>query len=67
MMDRNTFELFYSYAVDGSRNKSVRLSLLNKDENEFFQFLKSLDINNRLEQKKISQVYTDNCLKRIII
>ncbi|MFH6995565.1 Wadjet anti-phage system protein JetD domain-containing protein [Flavobacterium sp. FlaQc-48] len=67
MMDRQTFDLFHTYAVDGSRNKSESLSLLTNDENDLFQFLKSLNKNNRLEQEKIPQVYVDNCLKNGMI
>ena len=63
MMDRRTFDLFHAYAVDGSRNNSVSLNLLTKDENELFQFLKALDKNNRLEQEKIPQAYVDKYLK----
>lgn len=66
MMDRQTLDLFHIYAVDGSRNKSENLSLLTKDENELFQFLKALDKNNRLEQEKIPQVHVDNCLTSCI-
>lgn len=67
MMDRHTFDLFHAYAVNGSRNKSESLSLLTKDENELFQFLKALDKNNRLEQEKIPQIYVDNYLKNCMI
>jgi hypothetical protein len=63
MMDRNTFDQFHIYAVDGSRNTSESLSLLTKEENELFQFLKTLDKKNRLEQEKIPQVYVDECLQ----
>jgi hypothetical protein len=67
MMDRKTFDLFHVYTVDGSRNKSENLSLLTKDENELFQFLKSSDGNNRLEQEKIPQLYVNSCLKDSIL
>jgi hypothetical protein len=66
MMDRNTYNLFQNYAVDGSRNKSEILNLLTKEEFELFRFLKSSDKNNRLEQEKISQAYVDSYLKNII-
>lgn len=66
MMDRETFNAFRIYAVNGSRNKSESLPLLTKDENELFQYLKELDKNNRLEQEKISQIYADACLKKNI-
>ncbi|PUZ23814.1 hypothetical protein GA0116948_108124 [Chitinophaga costaii] len=66
MMDRTTYETFNIYAVSGSRNKSQNLNLLTKDENDLFQYLKTLDSNNRLEQEKISQVYADNCLKSAV-
>jgi hypothetical protein len=65
MMDRNTYDLFQSYAVNGSRNKSENLHLLTREENELFRFLKSADKNNRLEQEKISQVYVNSYLENI--
>ncbi|WP_159468848.1 Wadjet anti-phage system protein JetD domain-containing protein [Dyadobacter sp. 3J3] len=66
MMDRETFGLFYAYAVDGVRVKSENLNLLTEEENIFFQFLKSLDSKNRLEQEKIPQIYVDNVLRNCI-
>lgn len=66
MMDMLTFEAFKMYAVNGSRNKSENLNLLTKDENDIFQYLKTLDNNNRLEQEKIPQVYADECLRTAI-
>lgn len=66
MMDRETFDAFRMYAVNGSRNKSEQLSLLTENEYELFQYLKTLDTDNRLEQEKISQPYVDDCLKGCI-
>lgn len=66
MMDKETFDAFHTYAVNGSRNKSENLSLLTDNENKLFQYLKTLDTKNRLEQEKIPQVYVDDCLKKII-
>lgn len=66
MMDRETFNAFRIYAVNGSRNKSESLPLLTEEENELFQYLKTLDKDNRLEQEEISQVYADACLKNSI-
>ncbi|UZT97529.1 DUF2220 family protein [Chryseobacterium fluminis] len=62
MMNRTTFETFQSYAVSGARNKSQNLNLLTKEENDLFQYLKTLE-KNRLEQEKIPQMYVDKCLK----
>ncbi len=66
MMDRGTFDTFRIYAVNGSRNKSENLPLLTNEESDLFQYLKTLDTNNRLEQEKIPQTYVDNCLKNSI-
>lgn len=66
MMDRETFDAFHIYAVNGSRNKSENLPLLTDSENRLYQYLKKIDTNNRLEQEKIPQTYVDNCLKKSI-
>lgn len=63
MMDWATFKTFQNYAVSGPHNQSQNLSLLTKEENNLFQYLKTLECNNRLEQEKISQIYADECLK----
>lgn len=66
MMDRETFDAFSVYAVNGSRNKTEQLSLLTDIENKLFQYLKTLETNNRLEQEKIPQAYVEDCLKKCI-
>ena len=66
MMDKETFITFNIYAVNGSRNKSENLTSLTDKESKLFQYLKTLEINNRLEQEKIPQVYADDCLNKSI-
>lgn len=65
MMDKGTFEAFQEFAVNGERNKSEKLSLLNDEEAELYRLLKSRATKNRLEQEKILQQYADIQLKRI--
>ena len=67
LMDRETFDLFRVYAVDGTRNKSEYLHLLTDNKNKLFQYLKTLDTSNRLEQEKIPQVYVDVCLTKSLL
>lgn len=62
MMDRQTFDKYNIYAVNGARSKSENLYLLTKEENELYQYLKSLNGKNRLEQEKLPQVYIEKCL-----
>ena len=64
LMDRQTFELFRAYAVDGPRNKAENLHLLHDDEKQLYQYLKSLDEKNRLEQEKIPQAYVNQVLNK---
>jgi len=66
MMDKETFDTFNIYAVNGSRNKSENLTLLTDKESTLFQYLKILETNNRLEQEKIPQMYADDRLKKCI-
>jgi hypothetical protein len=61
MMDCKTFEHFAAFATVGARNKSENLSLLNDQERQLFNQLKSIE-KNRLEQEKISQVYVNEYL-----
>ena len=61
MMDCKTFEHFAEFATVGARNKSEKLSLLNDQESQLFNQLKSIE-KNRLEQEKISQVYVNEYL-----
>jgi len=64
MMDKETFDHFQEYTVNGERNKAERLILLTKDEAELYAFLKSRD-KNRLEQEKITQEYVDVVLGKL--
>jgi len=57
-MDKQTFETFREFAVNGERNKAERLDLLNKEEAGLYALLKSID-KNRLEQEKIPQEYVN--------
>lgn len=66
LMDKLTFNTFYEYSVPGQRNKAEKLSLLNNDETELYNFLKSKADNNRLEQEKIPQYYVDAALKNYL-
>jgi hypothetical protein len=66
MMDCVTFDGFKDFTVDGVRNKSEYLSLLNEEENRLFNRLKSMSGKNRLEQEKIPQIYADEYLKNAI-
>lgn len=65
MMNMQTFEHFKPFAVTGPHNKSENLYLLDKEEMFLYQFLKSLENNNRLEQEKISQTYAENALNQL--
>lgn len=58
MMDRLTFDKFQEFAVKGERNNADKLNLLNEDEADLYNLLKSRQ-NNRLEQEKISQDYVE--------
>jgi len=58
LMDKQTFETFREFAVNGERNKAERLDLLNKEEAGLYALLKSID-KNRLEQEKIPQEYVN--------
>jgi hypothetical protein len=64
MMDKETFDHFQEYTVNGERNKAENLTLLNKEEAELYTFLKSSD-KNRLEQEKITQEYVDVILGKL--
>jgi hypothetical protein len=58
LMDKQTFETFREFAVNGERNKAERLDRLNKEEAGLYALLKSID-KNRLEQEKIPQEYVN--------
>ena len=64
LMDRQTYELFRTFAVDGPRNKAENLSLLHEDEKQLYQYLKSLNEKNRLEQEKLPQAYVNQVLEK---
>ena len=66
LMDHLTFNTFKDYAVKGERNKAEKLHHLNKDETELYNFLKSLEETNRLEQEKIPQSYVDAELNKYL-
>lgn len=66
LMDRQTFDSFQPYVVNGARNKSENLHLLNQDETALYQYLKSLESKNRLEQEKIPQSYVDSILSVLL-
>ena len=59
LMDKQTFECFREFTVDGPRSKSENLSFLNEAETLLYKHLKMLDVKNRLEQEKISQSYIE--------
>lgn len=67
MMDKATFDLFQEFSVAGERNRAERLSLLNADEHQLYEMLKSRPERNRLEQEKIPQTYADNFLMQKIV
>jgi len=62
MMDKGTFEAFQEFVVRGPHNPSENLSSLTREEADLYQYLKSLDSGNRLEQEKISQAYAEQTL-----
>ena len=66
LMDRQTFDTFQEYAVMGERNKAEKLHLLNEEEANLYNFLKSVENNNRLEQEKIPQSYVDAALNKLL-
>ena len=66
LMDKITFNLFRTFAVNGPRNNVEFLNMLTYDENALFQHLKSLHEKNRLEQEKLLQLYVDNVLKKVL-
>jgi len=64
MMDRLTFDTFQNFAIKGERNNAVQLHLLNQEEAGLFKLLKTKE-NNRLEQEKIPQPFSDIQLLRL--
>ncbi|MEO5995982.1 MAG: Wadjet anti-phage system protein JetD domain-containing protein [Chitinophagaceae bacterium] len=66
LMDRQTFDTFHEYTVIGERNKAERLCLLNEEETNLYNFLKSIEDRNRLEQEKIPQSYVDAELGKLL-
>jgi hypothetical protein len=67
LMDKETFDTFQEFAVDGERNKADQLNNLNAEETGLYNFLKTRMKNNRLEQEKISQSYVDIVLLNAIM
>ena len=65
MMDKNTFNTFEKYAVNGERNKADRLYHLNKEEAELYEILKGKEKKNRLEQEKIPHSYFNKELEKV--
>lgn len=64
MMDREVFEIFRQYRVEGTRNKAENLLLLTEREAEMYRELKAMEGKNRLEQEKIPQGYVDEFFRR---
>jgi hypothetical protein len=64
LMDKQTFEHFREFAVDGPRSKSQNLPLLNEEETHLYKHLKTLVVKNRLEQEKISQYYIEEFFRQ---
>lgn len=60
LMDKETFERFRDFAVDGPRSKSENFPFLAEPEIALYRQLKTLDHKNRLEQEKIPQHYIDD-------
>lgn len=60
MMDKEVFEAFRHSAVIGARNRSENLSLLTEGEAEMYRELKAMEVKNRLEQEKITQIYINS-------
>lgn len=65
LMDRETFDRFNSFAVNGRRAFAETLDLLTPDEACLYRYLKSLESRNRLEQEKLPQAYVDEVLSRL--
>lgn len=63
MMDRETFEMFKQFAVDGGRSRAERLDLLTEEEEEMYRELKTMEGENRLEQEKIPQEYVERVFR----
>jgi hypothetical protein len=57
MMDRETFETFANYCVEGAKTEAKRLPHLTPGEQELFAHLLRLREKNRLEQEKIPHHY----------
>jgi hypothetical protein len=66
-MNKETFDAFREFAVDGERNRADQLDNLNAEEAGLFNFLKARIKDNRLEQEKISQAYVDVALINAVI
>lgn len=60
LMDRQTFDLFGQFAVDGPHSKLEDLSFLKEEEGLLYKHLKTLDVKNRLEQEKIPQYHVED-------
>ncbi|WP_078130414.1 Wadjet anti-phage system protein JetD domain-containing protein [Leptospira alexanderi] len=65
LMDRNTFFTFQEFAIDGVPSRVSDLSFLNEEERATWEFLRSLERRNRLEQEKIPNWFVKNCLNSI--
>jgi hypothetical protein len=59
MMDKETFNAFHEFAVNGKRNKAEELGYLSNEEAGLYSYIKGMDAKNRLEQEKIPQYYVD--------
>ncbi|MBB5437711.1 hypothetical protein HDC92_001385 [Pedobacter sp. AK017] len=65
MMDRQTFDAFQDFCVEGERNRSENLHFLDREEAELYAYLKTLSGRNRLEQEKILQVYVNQIIAQL--
>lgn len=66
LMDHATFRHFYEYAHREALSYTKNLEYLDQEEQTMYQFLRSTDDKNRLEQEKIDQQYVNNALKNLI-
>lgn len=65
MMDKETFEAFREFAVNGKRSPAAELCHLNNEEAALYQYIKGVNSKNRLEQEKIPQHYVDAKLNEL--
>ncbi|EPG74959.1 PF09983 family protein [Leptospira fainei serovar Hurstbridge str. BUT 6] len=57
LMDKEVFLKFRNFAVDGAHSKFLKLQNLTEAESETWNFLRTLDSKNRLEQERIPHDY----------